>query len=310
MRQTHRLATLALLSSSRVSTSFPSWKICCLWNGHKVKASRMSVTSYASKQDDDALVSSKDFVLFHLSTTVDSTQDETKRILTEIGCYESRLLAVIADDQTKGRGTGGRSWVAKRGNLFLTCAIPAEAIPIPQITLLPLGVGVLIAEQLAKYARMQPMVKWPNDVLLNDHKIAGTLIENHRVREQSWWLVGIGVNLESHPEQLSNDEEGLTKHIRSATCLRDHAVIEAEIPTAVELGVCLTSALVQLTKNLQTENYSSIVPSWKSWATMGTTYVIRKTGEEVRTVDIENDGQLRVIGRDGKERLLVADYFY
>jgi BirA family biotin operon repressor/biotin-[acetyl-CoA-carboxylase] ligase len=269
----------------------------------------MSMASAAS-QKDDIVVSSEDLLVFHLKRTVDSTQEEAKRLLDEHRSNECRILAVIADDQRKGRGTGGRSWVASSGNLFLTCAISMDLIPLKKVTLLPLGVGVLVAERLAEHAKTtRPAVKWPNDVLLGGLKIAGILIENYRVGQQDWWLVGIGVNIDSHPLQLPPEKGGFHAKPRSATCLRDHAK-GAEIPTALELGIDLTSGLQQLTRKLQTDQASLVISAWKSWAQMGASYTIRETGEKVITVNIEDDGQLRVIGRDGQERLLVADYFY
>jgi biotin-[acetyl-CoA-carboxylase] ligase BirA-like protein len=312
MRRTCKFATLALLSS-RVSPFSPKSAShlrripTC---SHRRGSSRMSTTTSGSeKQENEIIFSSEDLQVFHLKRTVDSTQEETKRFLEEHRRTDDRSLAVIADNQSKGRGTGGRSWVASEGNLYLTCAIPMDLIPLSKVTLLPLGVGVLVAERIAEYTRSRPTVKWPNDVLLENFKVGGTLIENYRAGQQDWWLIGIGVNIESHPLQLPPEKKDFHAAPRSATCLRDHAK-GSTIPTAVELGLDLASGLQQWTSQIQKENASSVICTWKSWADMRSSYIIRETGESVTSVDLEIDGQLRVTGQDGIERLLVADYFY
>jgi BirA family biotin operon repressor/biotin-[acetyl-CoA-carboxylase] ligase len=219
-------------------------------------------------------------------------------------------LAVIADDQTKGRGTSGRSWVSTRGNLFLTCAIPMEVIPLTKVTLLPLGVGLLIAETIQPYVGCRPILKWPNDVLLDHKKIAGTLIENHRVGTQDFWLVGIGLNIQSSPTALPTENKDFRPIPRRATCLQEYVLPNTTLPSAVELGTTLATKLRVWSSNLHQLDAVKFIEIWKAWSDIGATYEIRETGESVRIIDIEADGQLRVETTGGKERLLVADYFF
>jgi biotin-[acetyl-CoA-carboxylase] ligase BirA-like protein len=262
-------------------------------------------------EEDHILVSSKDLTIFHLRRTVDSTQDETKRLL-ELH-RPTGFLAVIADNQRKGRGTSGRSWVASEGNLFLTCAVPMNIVPLSKVTLLPLGVGLLVAEHLDRHLSCRPNVKWPNDVLVDGKKIAGTLIENHRVGQDDFWLVGIGVNVKSHPKALPTERKDFRAVPRSATSMQEYASPEQkESPpiSALDLGLDLTRQLQEWTKDLAALDSAEFTSTWKAWSQLGMEYEIRETGEKVRVVDIAHDGQLRVIDNDGNQRLLVADYFY
>jgi biotin-[acetyl-CoA-carboxylase] ligase BirA-like protein len=269
-----------------------------------------SMTIASHSQNDAVLFSSDKLEVLHLKKTVESTQDEAKRLLSDrVGESSPPILAVIADNQSKGRGTSGRSWVASKGNLYLTCAVPMELIPTSKVTLLPLGCGIVIAEELVLYSQSRPTLKWPNDVLLDGLKIAGTLIENHRTNTQDWWLVGIGVNIESHPEELPKEKDDALDTPRSAVSLRSHSS-QSSIPTALQLGVSLTKGLQSFTELLQSQDALSIVDKWKSYADLKTLYTIRNTGETVQIIDIQLDGQLKVLGKDGRERLLVADYFH
>jgi BirA family biotin operon repressor/biotin-[acetyl-CoA-carboxylase] ligase len=305
LRRTYKLAALALVSS-RAAPSVAFVRRFPIARTIRVSKTRMSSTS----PPDEIIFSSPDLQVHHLKYTVDSTQEEAKRLLREQDEERNTLsLAVIADDQKSGRGTSGRTWHASRGNLYLTCAIPMGLIPLSKITLLPLVVGVVVAEILAGHSKIRPTVKWPNDVLISDQKISGTLIENFRVEQQDWWLVGIGVNIESCPQQLPPEKTDFHPTPRSVTCLREHTS-STVLPTAVDFGSQISNHLVEWIGSLKTDAAGEVISKWKSWADMGQLYTIRETGEQVTTVDLQTDGQLKVIGSDGRERLLVSDYLY
>ena len=262
-------------------------------------------------RDSEIIVSSScDLQFYHLNYTVESTQEEAKRLLTiHPASNHPQPLVIIADNQSNGRGTGGRTWVASPGNLFMTCALPMKLIPKSKITLLPLVVGVVVAERLAKHSSTPPKVKWPNDVLIKDRKISGALIENYSYEQQNWWLVGVGVNIQSYPSELPLENAGICSSPRRASCLREHCDSNL-LPTAVEIGQQMATDLLDLVCSLQDEPSETLVNRWKNWAELGRQYTIRETGELVTTIDVISDGRLRVIGQNGIERLLISDYFY
>lgn len=268
----------------------------------------MSRRFVSSDDDKEPLRSLKNLEVFHLRRTVESTQDETKRLLA---LHEPKgCLAVIADNQSCGRGTSGRSWVATRGNLFLTCAIPMDMIPLSKLTLLPLGVGLLIAMTLDRHLSCRPSVKWPNDVLVEQKKIAGTLIENHRLGTNDYWLVGIGVNVESYPSSLPTEKSDFRNMPRRATSMKEHIKPGHELIRAVDLGVHLAVELEAWASGMSLLDSAEFTKTWKGWSDMNTSYEIRETGETVFPVEIEDDGRLKVINSDGEQRVLVADYFF
>lgn len=132
--------------------------------------------------------------------SLDSTNEEVRR-QAEAGAAEG--LAVLARQQTAGRGRRGRSWESPPGNLFLSLLLRPKASPAAAATLSFLtAVALLEALDLAAVPA-KLTCKWPNDVLVNGAKVAGILLESRTGPDGglSWVTVGIGVNLAWHPPQ-------------------------------------------------------------------------------------------------------------
>jgi BirA family biotin operon repressor/biotin-[acetyl-CoA-carboxylase] ligase len=130
----------------------------------------------------------------HLDS-VGSTQDEA-RALYKSG--ERGPVWVRADVQTQGRGRRDRKWVSSSGNLSATLLLPNATDP-SQSALHGFAASLAIADTLAAYDPVLPItLKWPNDVLVGGAKISGLLIE----REPEALLIGIGINLVSHPDNI------------------------------------------------------------------------------------------------------------
>lgn len=109
---------------------------------------------------------------------------------------------VTASEQTQGRGRQGRTWTAPPNSSLLYSAIlrPLQEHHV----MLPLAVPLAVceaAEELRPSARCG--VKWPNDVHLEDRKLAGVLIEARP--QDGWAVIGIGLNLTIAPEEFPPD---------------------------------------------------------------------------------------------------------
>lgn len=115
---------------------------------------------------------------------------------------EPEGLAILAEIQTAGRGSRGRYWESGLGNLYLSVLVRPRIKPA-ESSVFPLLAGVAVAEAIQEFlpAGEKPMLKWPNDILLNDAKLAGLLIDAAPVNGRIDWLViGIGVNLRHAPQ--------------------------------------------------------------------------------------------------------------
>ena len=101
-------------------------------------------------------------------------------------------LVVTADEQTAGRGRRGHEWFAPPGSALLYSALvrPYAAAEAP---LLPIAVPIAVAEAAESVAPVRCRLKWPNDVWIDERKVAGALVEARP--EEGWAVIGVGLNV-------------------------------------------------------------------------------------------------------------------
>ncbi len=115
---------------------------------------------------------------------------------------------VLADQQSGGRGRRGRVWESDGGTLTFSLI---TAVAAATFTGLPLAAGVGVARSLEfDFAPLKVQLKWPNDVMLGDHKLAGILCEGVQTpagpdsendrSEDRRVVIGVGINIGSAPE--------------------------------------------------------------------------------------------------------------
>ena len=103
----------------------------------------------------------------------------------------------LAEEQTAGRGRGANSWQSPRSTGIYCSAILRPALPPSEVLVLSLAAGLAVqaAIQLVD-ARVQPDLKWPNDVLIDGKKVCGILTEmNAEATRVRYLVVGIGINV-------------------------------------------------------------------------------------------------------------------
>jgi BirA family transcriptional regulator, biotin operon repressor / biotin---[acetyl-CoA-carboxylase] ligase len=118
---------------------------------------------------------------------IESTNDRARE-LAEDGAPSGAI--VTAGEQSAGRGRRGRVWSAPPGSALLFSAL-LRPLDIEHL-LLPLSVPVAVCEAIEALAPVACRVKWPNDVWIDERKVAGVLIE---ARPPDWAVIGIGVNV-------------------------------------------------------------------------------------------------------------------
>jgi BirA family biotin operon repressor/biotin-[acetyl-CoA-carboxylase] ligase len=157
---------------------------------------------------------SAELELAHLAR-VDSTNSWT--LDREQREESSRALLVIADEQSAGRGQHGRSWFASRERSLALSYLPRPAQRDLDAPRLSMSAAVAAREVLARCLPRAPRLKWPNDLLVDERKLAGILVESRCFGARRVGpVIGIGVNLGVTPEEFPPELRELATSIAIA----------------------------------------------------------------------------------------------
>ncbi|MFA5960733.1 MAG: biotin--[acetyl-CoA-carboxylase] ligase [Tatlockia sp.] len=131
-------------------------------------------------------------IAFHLFSTIDSTNQFLKTV-----CSEQDYLVCCAETQTAGRGRFGRQWASPFGeNIYFSCKMRLHK-PFAELSGLSLVMGLALLKSLKTGGiRDKLTLKWPNDLMWEDKKLGGILIELADTNSNGTDLIiGIGINV-------------------------------------------------------------------------------------------------------------------
>ncbi len=127
---------------------------------------------------------------------VASTNLVARRIVTE--CIENELslpqAMIVAGEQFAGRGRNARTWSSPAGKGSYATTLLTRPAGKPPVV--PLAMANILASYLREVFAIDARVKWPNDILVGGHKIAGILIEARVQDSRVFLLIGTGINVE------------------------------------------------------------------------------------------------------------------
>ena len=134
--------------------------------------------------------------------TIDSTNTEA---LNQARAGAKEGLCIVALEQTAGRGRRGREWVSEKGAGIYFSIVLRPELELRFLPLITLMAGVAVHDTLS-YAGLRPDIKWVNDILVNEKKIAGILAETTETPDGLAVIVGIGINIRSSnfPPELAS----------------------------------------------------------------------------------------------------------
>ncbi|MFN8542809.1 MAG: biotin--[acetyl-CoA-carboxylase] ligase [Candidatus Binatia bacterium] len=228
--------------------------------------------------------------------------DSTQRVARERargGAPEG--TTVIAEAQTAGRGRLGRTWVSPPGVAFLGSVVlrpPLAPAAVPQVALVA---GMAVAAAVRETTGLAATIKWPNDVLVGERKVAGILTEMEAEVDRVHFVIcGIGVNVntpaDAFPPELTDRATSLAAALgrpvdRAAFVGRLLAALEARYERFVAIG------------------FGAMRSEWEAYSclTGRRVTVIAPDGEISGTArGVADDGALRLERDDGGEARIVA----
>jgi len=214
--------------------------------------------------------------IIHLNE-VDSTNTFSKKLIEE---YDFKKGFIISDIQTRGKGRYGKHWVSKIGNIYLSFFFQKHNINFKKFYLI---FPVLIKKFIEKYTNSKVLIKWPNDIIINEKKICGILTEYIQLKKKKFIIIGIGININSSPMLKKYPTIYLKKIIKKNFSLNE----------------IIDDLLDLLSKvNLKKIKYKSLIKKWNS-----SMYLIDKKIKFLSQKIIYN-GILKGIDTDAKLVLL------
>ena len=208
---------------------------------------------------------------------------------------------VLADKQLSGRGRGTRSWHSPAGVGIYCSVVLRPTTPPAKAQLITLMAGVSIVKAIALRTGLSPRVKWPNDILINDKKVAGILLESMISGAQMGHSVlGFGVNVNNGPADLP---ENLRMKVSSL-------LMELKKPVdRSTLLIEIFSELERLYHIFQHEDFPIILEQWRRYSsTLGQRVRIWQKDQATVgiAVDLTEDGGLLVRLEGGKQIVIHA----
>lgn len=176
-------------------------------------------------------------------------------------------VARIAHKQTAGKGRVGRSWLANpEDSLCFSLAFPFKRTPA-ELSGLSLLVGLAVISGIAeacdlnesKLHELGLRLKWPNDLLLNNAKLAGILIEGGQAKagDSAWMIIGVGINLRNTEKIEASLNNGL-----KASCLSQ---LTDSMPDVEYLWLKLIASLEQHLAEFDLHGFKPCMESWMKW---------------------------------------------
>jgi BirA family biotin operon repressor/biotin-[acetyl-CoA-carboxylase] ligase len=213
--------------------------------------------------------------------------------------------AVIADEQSAGRGRLGRSFFSPPGANLYTSIVLRPTPPGMLAPTLVLAAGVAVADCVAQWLGDPDRVdlKWPNDVRIDRRKTSGILVElTHAGNAPAFAVLGIGVNLNVDPAQFPDEFRRRATSLAAAT----GATVER-----VAFAQQLYGSLERVLDLFASAGFGALRPRFDAWFRMRgeSVHVLEPGGArcEGRVLGIDADGALRLALADGERRLLAGE---
>ena len=208
------------------------------------------------------------------------------------GINEGTLI--IAERQSAGKGRLGREWFSPAGGIWLSIILYPQLPPsyIPRITLMT---AVAVVKAIKMCVQIEPQIKWPNDILINEKKVCGILTEmSAELDIINWVVIGIGINANINIWDFPEDIQ------KNTTSLQETSGKEI---SRVKLVQIFLQEFEKYYEKLKRKRFPSILKEWKLYShTLGRKIRV-DMGERIVTgeaVNINEEGALILKKEDGE----------
>jgi BirA family biotin operon repressor/biotin-[acetyl-CoA-carboxylase] ligase len=231
----------------------------------------------------------------HYFDEVTSTMD-IARNLARNNCPD--FTVIIAGCQKQGRGRLKRSWLSSEGGLYFTIILRPQIPPVLS-SRINFAASTILARTLRSMLNIDAMVKWPNDILVGDMKIAGILTEMEAEADMITFInIGLGINVNNDPS------------IREPMANSLKRILSREIPRKQ----LLSNFLDEFEKLINDTNLDNVISEWKRYTVTLNRHVRIVTTHDVSegvAIDVDENGALELRLADGSfKKIIYGDCFH
>lgn len=290
-----------------------------IWK-HIKKIKELGYTVESKQKEGYRLVSDTDLLLpWEIAQGL-----ETKFIGNEVFYYESlpstqtqaiklssnskhNGAVIIAKKQTGGKGRAGRNWISPEGGIWISIILYPD-FDISVATLFPMASSLALSKALEKCFKINPELKWPNDVTLEGKKIAGILVDASLESNQIETIVlGVGINFDVNAKEIEKKLKNTPNFygVESLKKFKKNA-------SAKELVQVFLLELEKIFEVLNQGQSKKIIKEWTSRSsTIGKIVKLNTKSGEIKgkALKIDNDGALVVVDKKNT-RILAGDIIH
>jgi len=220
-----------------------------------------------------------------VTSTMDVARDQARKKCSD-------LTVVIAGRQTKGRGRLTRRWLSDDGGLYFTMVL-RPAIPVQLSYRVNFLASLTLARVIREMLQIDAMVKWPNDILVDDRKISGMLSELEAEGDRvSFISIGIGINVNNDPSEAEPGGSSLKKIAGREISRKD----------------LLSRFLEAFSDRMKNSDFEDVISEWKNYTvTLGRHVRILTLAEvsEGLAVDVDESGALVLELANGEHKKII-----
>ena len=234
------------------------------------------------------------------------TINSTQNFATELASrpHENGTV-VIAEKQTQGRGRLSRKWASPSGGIWMSVILRPE-FEISESTLFPMLSSLALAIAIEKVLKIKPKLKWPNDLTVNDKKVAGILvdasIESGKIKHL---VIGVGINFKINVRAIEKTIKNTGNYYGVDTLVNKE---DKTNPSQIVQAFLLE--LERLYNLLLEGNSEYIIKQWtKRSSTIGKTISVTSSTGSIHgiAIKIDKDGALLVSSKGKNQRAIVGD---
>lgn len=244
--------------------------------------------------NSDVLQTSFPALPIFIYESIGSTNEQAKKLLAT----SSAPLVVLAEHQAAGRGRRGRVWLSPFAqNLYLSFVWPISE-GMAQVDGLSLVVGLAVVRAVEKTIGATAQLKWPNDVLINNQKVAGILLELvGDPADLCHVVIGIGINLNMNGAHTAIDQQWTSLYKETGQ------YIDRTVFTQI-----LIESLDRYLDKQKMHGFSSLKNEWLSVHAWHGRNALLSSGQETvrgRVLGVGDKGEICLMV-DGCERLFIG----